>query len=312
MVRSIRTPYGTAGRVIRARPAFLSTTLVLPWVLAGLIALLCNASAYASTPVDSAISSYYPILATEVPDKVQKTLRRIESSSRRYLALSYYLRRADEIENGWSWTEGEVAAYRKTDECRKMLEEVESVRVRFAANNPGYTLRVNIGARSLGTQIRKWNNVSSVSRAAFDFLDSAERFVMVMMRDTTHSGLHLDSFRLGEFRRFMRTYSPRPGRVPTVAVPGLSKHGQLRAFDFKVYRGKRMIAGAHSRTIKSRWEKAGWTAKLKEAVEQVSPRFIGPLAVPYEPWHYNYDASILDPSDSVQIALPDPLHEDEQ
>ena len=306
MDRILLTLCGIAGRAIRVRPASLSLAFFVSVAMLIAPSLFTQSSLVASTPVDSAISAYYPILEAEVPEKVRKTLHRIGSTSRRYLALSYYLRRADEIESGWSWTESEVAAFRKTEECRVMLAEVDSVCSRFAANNPGYTLRVNVGARSLGTQIRKWNNVSSVSRAAFDFLDSAEKFVTVMLTDTSLVAAERDSTRLDRFRIFMQTYSPRPGRVPTVAVPGLSKHGQLRAFDFKVYRGKKMIAGANSRSIKSRWERPGWTTKLKEATLEVSPRFVGPLPTPYEPWHYNYDASISDSSNVEQVAAPMP------
>ena len=97
-----------------------------------------------------------------------------------------------------------------------------------------------------------------------------------------------DSESINRFRAFMQRYEFDDERVPTVATPGLSKHGQLRAFDFKIMKGRRLIAGASSATISSRWDGAGWTAKLREVIVRVSDHFDGPLDNPYEPWHYNY------------------------
>ncbi len=244
----------------------------------------------ARSSVDSLVEACYPLIVAELPQQVQGTLSRISHYPRRYLALSYYLRRADEIVDGWSWTSEEVRAYRATVEFDEMVEDVERVRTLFAEANPGYTLRVHIAARSLGTQISKWNSVSSVSRAAHEFLDSVERFARSLLgADSNGVAYTAAEERLDSFRMFLRTYEPVEERAPTVAVPGLSKHGQLRAFDFKVYKGGRMIAGARSRTIPSQWDRPGWTERLREATAAASPRFVGPLPVPYEPWHYNYD-----------------------
>ncbi len=160
-----------------------------------------------------------------------------------------------------------------------MLVEIEKVKREFAERNPGYSLAVNVQARSLGTQINKWNSVSSVSRAAKDFMDSCAQ----LLRDTVLFPSTPDSLSLYRFHQFLFTYRPQPGRVPTVAVPGLSKHVQLRAFDFKVKKGRRLIAGTTSRTIQAKWELPGWTDKLREAIFAVSDRFEGPLDVPYEP-----------------------------
>jgi hypothetical protein len=73
--------------------------------------------------------------------------------------------------------------------------------------------------------------------------------------------------------------------TPTLAVPGLSPHGQSRAFDFQVMRGSQLIAGPSS---PSSWDESGWTSKLQEAVRRASTKFSGPLASPREPWHYDY------------------------
>ena len=247
-----------------------------------------------SRKTSSLLREYAEQVIPELPEHVRTTLDRIPDFSRRMLALSYYIRRWKELENGWSWTAEEVSAFKLTDEYARMLVEIEKVKREFAESNPGYSLAVNVQARSLGSQIRKWNTVASVRRAAGDFIDSCSR----LFEDTLLFPTHPDSPSVSRFHDFLQTYGPREGRVPTVAVPGLSKHGQLRAFDFKVKKGRRLIAGASSRTIQSRWERPGWTDKLREAIFTVSDRFEGPLDVPYEPWHYNYllDKEVADTS----------------
>lgn len=300
IIRSCTSRAGRSGPLRPARDVFRSLFFVL------ILGALCGVevSARSTSETDSLLGSWIDVLPGELPEPVQKTLQRIPDFSRRFLALASYIRRAGEIPNGWSWTSEEVAAFRNTDEFSRMVEEVEHVRSIFAERNPGYSLRVNIEARPLGTQIRKWNGVSSVSRAANDFLDSAERFVNGMLAIDTLGGPHIPADeRIDSFRVFLQSYEPPDGREPTVAVPGLSKHGQLRAFDFKVYRGGRMIAGARSATIRTAWDEPGWTRRLFEAATAASPRFVGPLPAPYEPWHYNYDPERNE--DSEPLVFPE-------
>lgn len=73
--------------------------------------------------------------------------------------------------------------------------------------------------------------------------------------------------------------------TPPLAVPGLSPHGQSRAFDFQVMRGGELIAGPSGA---GRWDSEGWTEKVRAAVARASTKFKGPLASPREPWHYDY------------------------
>ena len=298
-MRIVRSRFLRAGRSSPLRPARIVSTSIL-LVLTFSAARGIDASAQSTVTTDSLLRSWISILPAELPLHVQQTLERIPEFSRRYLALASYTRRAGEIPAGWSWTSEEVSAFRKTDEFSRMVDEVERVRTIFAERNPGYSLRVNIEARPLGTQIRKWNGVSSVSRAANDFLDIAERFVSEMLTVDTlgHPRVPTDE-RIDSFRVFLQRYVPPDGREPTVAVPGLSKHGQLRAFDFKVYRGAQMIAGARSTTIRTAWDEPGWTRRLFEAATAASPRFVGPLPAPYEPWHYNYDPERDEASEPV-------------
>ena len=226
---------------------------------------------------------YYDSIVGDLPDYVRQTLERIPRFPRRVLAANVYFRRADELRENWSWTSRQVAEYKKSEEYAHMLVEIEKVRREFAERNPGYHLAVNIAARSLETQIRKWNTVSSVGRGAEEFLDSCR----AEFADSVYGEIP-DTASIARFRAFMQRYEFDDDRVPTVATPGLSKHGQLRAFDFKIMQGRRMIAGATSATIPTRWDEPGWTDRLKEAVAAVSDHFDGPLDAPYEPWHYNY------------------------
>lgn len=287
IVRSFISRAGRSGPLRPARVIFDSLVFIL---VLGAVSSRADAYPGSTSQTDSLLGSWIAILPANLPEHVQQTLEKIPDFSRRFLALASYIRRAGEIPEGWSWTSEEVAAFRKTDEYSRMVEEVERVRTIFADSNPGYSLRVNIDARPLGTQIRKWNRVSSVSRAANDFLDSAELFVNELLRVDTLGRPRIPADeRIDSFRVFLHSYVPPDGREPTVAVPGLSKHGQLRAFDFKVYRGGRMVAGARSATIRTAWDEPGWTRRLFEAATAASPRFVGPLPAPYEPWHYNYD-----------------------
>ena len=72
-----------------------------------------------------------------------------------------------------------------------------------------------------------------------------------------------------------------------LAVPGLSPHGQARAFDFQVFRGGQLVAGTDSTRIARDWRDAGWALRVAEAV-RTSTAFVGPLQSPDEPWHYEY------------------------
>lgn len=227
---------------------------------------------------------YADSLAPALPDFVRQTLERIPDPRRRLLAMGSYFRRLDSLEIEWAWTAAQVAEFKRTGEYARMLVEIEKVKQTFAEKNPGYSLAVNIGARSLAVQIGKWNSVRSVGRSAAEFLDSCR----AAMADTLLFPSAPDSASLLRFRAFLERCELDEDRVPTVAVPGLSKHGQLRAFDFKVMQRRRMIAGTTASTIPSHWDGPGWTEKLRQAVMEAGDRFEGPLASPYEPWHYTY------------------------
>ena len=148
----------------------------------------------------------------------------------------------------------------------------------FESANPGYTLRVNTQVRSLEEQLKKWNENDSVARAGEELLRR--------VREELSGPSYAEEPAAADVQRFERFLRGAATRVtPALAVPGLSPHGQSRAFDFQVMRGPQLIAGPSGAGA---WDKEGWTEKVREAVTRASTKFTGPLASPREPWHYDY------------------------
>jgi hypothetical protein len=69
-----------------------------------------------------------------------------------------------------------------------------------------------------------------------------------------------------------------------VAAPRTSDHGRVRAVDFTVMRGRMVVAGITRATVATEWTAPGWARKLAEAAANAN--LVGPLAHPYEPWHW--------------------------
>ena len=234
------------------------------------------------SPTERRLRSYIDSVAAPLDRRITNALARISATPRRLLALKYYLGRLPEVGSIWAWTAAEARAYRKTEEYRQAIAEVTRVRHVFDSLYPGHTLAAPMEIRSLEAQLNNWNSVRSVAVVADSLFDSC----MVMMADTALLFGRSDSIHADAFREFLNGWETPV--APTVAVPGLSQHGQLRAFDFRIYRRRRLIAGATAATIERAWDSSGWTAKLKAAITLASSNFIGPLQNPYEPWHYTY------------------------
>jgi hypothetical protein len=218
--------------------------------------------------------------AESLPGPVAPVLQRIDGTGRRLLALRSYLRASDSLTERWSWSEAQIADYRHSREYGAVQGELESIAARFAQTNPGYALYVNSEVRSLDTQVRRWNENASVGAAAKALENAASREVgrSSCSGDSQPAG--------GTFESFLKVWRPAPR--PTLAAPGLSKHGQARAFDFQVRQGSRIVAATDSSQSASVWDRKGWTRKLRAAVSAASDKFTGPLQDPYEPWHYEY------------------------
>src|ERR1700691_6309653 len=93
-------------------------------------------------------------------------LRQIVGADRRLLALRAYLRAGDSLDARWSWSAAQLAAYPSTQEGEAAAHDIDAVIAAFAAENPGFTLRVNRVPRSLEAQIAHWNQNKSVGITA--------------------------------------------------------------------------------------------------------------------------------------------------
>ena len=213
------------------------------------------------------------------PPPSRRALDRIPNMGRKLLALRSYLRSASRIEDIWSWDEKQITAFEETPQRKALMEEIEAIGAHFAAANPGFGLYVNPHIRSLDDQIAAWNGNTTVGRAANQLY---ENFLVVFSKDGTFpQTIDADAFS-GWLRRFMpRTPAP-------LAAPGLSAHGRASAIDFQIAQDGRVIAPADTSKIEDVWKKDGWDEKLKVSIEAAGPSFAGPLASPYEPWHYDY------------------------
>jgi hypothetical protein len=225
-----------------------------------------------------------PIVAgivREQDPRVADALARIDGEGRRLLALRAYLRSRAHLVERWSWTAEQIAAYQASPEHAELQAEIERVLAAFAQENPGFELWVNPQLRDLDIQLEHWNRNESVSAAA-------EGLLAVARAHATAPGLGQmePSKAQRALEQFLLAHVPVP--TPTMAAPGLSPHGQMRAIDFQVHSEGAVVAGTCTATIAEDWDGAGWTEKLESAVRSASRHFIGPLESPREPWHYTF------------------------
>jgi hypothetical protein len=222
------------------------------------------------------------VLAAALDARARGALARIAPPGHRLLAARSYLRAGAALAARWSWTAEEIAAYERSQEYRTLRGEIAKVTRRFESQNPGYTLYVNLTARSVDQQLERWSSNASVARAAAQILEAA---IESHCRPQTSDAAKLAG--PARLRQFLVDW--RPPVLPTLAAPGLSRHGQLRALDFQVKRGDRIVAGPDSSTIATIWAAQGWTTRVRTAVSAVSTKLEGPLEHPNEPWHYVYE-----------------------
>jgi D-alanyl-D-alanine carboxypeptidase len=206
--------------------------------------------------------------------RVIDALKRILSADRRLLALRGYLRAGDSLAQRWSWSQEQLSNYPATLEGRAAAADIDAVVAAFAAANPGFTLRVNRKLRSLEVQIAHWNVAESVGTAAAVLVAALEQRFIASTPNTD------------QLRQALIEW--KPDVATALAAPGLSAHGQGRAFDFQVERDGQVIAGIDVTLTSQQWDAAGWTQKLRAAVSVAGNHFSGPLESPYEPWHYAY------------------------
>lgn len=202
-------------------------------------------------------------------------LHRINGANRRLLALRAYLRAGEALAARWSWSQERLSHYPATPEGRAATADIDAVLAAFARANPGYTLQVNRQPRSLETQLAHWNENGSVAAVADSLVQYLE----------THLG-GASSASSAQLRAALVQWTPRT--AAPLAAPGLSAHGQGRAYDFAVVQRGRIVAGLDAASAHAHWDAAGWSRALASAVAASGKPFVGPLQSPYEPWHYAY------------------------
>lgn len=259
----------------------MTARIWLAAIAAPLAAVATVALARAAAPDTDSLPSYVTSIGAQLDPRVAPTLVQLVGTGRQLLALRSYLRSAPRLAERWSWTQEQIEAFEDSPEQRDLRQEIDAVRTAFVAANPGFELYVNSQVRSLDVQVEHWNSNESVKAAAEEILAAAQALILSpgfpasrpeQARET------LEAFLIG--------YKPVP--TPTIAAPGLSLHGQMRAIDFQVHQGGRVVAGPSTATIATDWVAAGWAAKLDAAVRVASSRFLGPQASPPAPWHYTY------------------------
>jgi hypothetical protein len=249
-------------------------------VRAVVVLIACLAAAGPALASSSALSEYQLAVMHDLPPVAKETLQRVGDPPRQLLAVRGYIRAGQQVTARWSWSAHEIRAYEASDEYRELLAEIDAVRDRFEAQNPGYSLYANTTARSLDLQLQRWNSNGSVGVIAGRLQEAALR---ELSADTYPT--HPDAKATVRFANFLREWRPTPAAAP-LAVPGLSLHGRSRAIDFQIVHNGRIIAPTEVAKVRSVWEEQGWTRKLAAAMRGV--RFVGPLQSPDEPWHYEY------------------------
>jgi hypothetical protein len=231
--------------------------------------------------INPKLEIYLTSVITRLDKRILEAVEKIDGTGRRLLAVRGYLRSARILDSRWSWSEEEVKRYKASGEYRQVVAEIEKIKKKFEELNPGYSLHVNTEVRSLDTQVEKWNETVSVRSAADDIFNSALKEIT----KPSYKGVP-DKRSLARFKQFLRSYKLM--QEPAVAVPGLSPHGQMRAFDFQIKQGNKIIARPETATIETVWESQDWAQRLKKAVTLASRKFTGPLSSPREPWHYTF------------------------
>ncbi len=237
--------------------------------------------ARAAAPDVDPLPSYVTSISAQLDPRVAQTLVQLVGTGRKLLALRSYLRSAPHLAERWSWTQDQIEAFEGSPEQRDLQQQIDSVRTAFVAANPGFELYVNSQVRSLDVQVEHWNSNESVRAAAEEILAATQALIL---------SPDFPANRPEQAREALKAFlsGHRPVPTPTIAAPGLSLHGQMRAIDFQVHQDGRVVAGPSKASIATDWVAAGWAAKLNAAVRAASDQFVGPQASPPAPWHYTY------------------------
>jgi hypothetical protein len=243
-------------------------------------AVLVIFACLASSPALAAeTTSWDAVLNQLAPPPSGEALAQIPDPGRKLLALRSYIRSGPEIARRWSWTADEIKAFEGSPEQQALLAEIEAVKAHFRANNPGYEIYVHGTVRSLDEQVAKWNANESVGAVAAEILGAYKAAF-------GEAGLQPGAVDAKKLAAWLRGF--QPSKRANLAAPGMTLHGRASAIDFQIMKDGRIHAGADTGKVASIWRAEGWDQKLKASMNAAGPSFIGPLANPDEPWHYDY------------------------
>lgn len=219
------------------------------------------------------------LAAALAPPPSGEALAEIPDPGRKLLALRSYLRFGRGLAERWSWSDAEVKAFNGSPGHKALLAEIAAISAHFKAANPGFEIYVHATVRSLDEQIAKWNANESVGVGGAEILNAftaafGELAVLPGEADVKKAGTWLRGF--------------QPAKRANLAAPGLTLHGRASAIDFQVMKDGKIYAGASEKQVESLWTAEGWDVKLKASIDAAGPSFVGPLANPHEPWHYDY------------------------
>ena len=249
--------------------------------LPALVALMLAASAVCAQHAEDRLAQHLAAIQGMIDARAAAVLPRIDGIGRQLLAMRSYLRAGPGLAGRWSWSDAEIAAWQGSPDQVALNAAVARVRVAFETANPGYSLRVNPEARSVDLQLERWNTNASIAAAAAALAEAAEKAVLAESFPPPGTPLAQTAF-----SDLLRNWLPSP--TPPLAAPGLSPHGQMRAVDFIITQGERIVAGAVTADIPAIWAGAGWAERLASAVRNSGAPFEGPLLLPDEPWHFEY------------------------
>ena len=246
-----------------------------------IVAGACGVRAADTSKSDALVARYLSDLQATLDPRAAATLERIDGLGRQLLAARGYVRSRATLAARWSWSQEDIARYEDSPLQAALDAEIAKVRSAFEAENPSYTLWVNLEVRSLELQLERWNENESVGSAGAALLEEVRSAV-------TASGFPRPRTPQGRERFEQLLSGSMPSPMPTLAAPGLSAHGRMQAVDFQVMQGDTPVAGPAQSEVTAVWLSRGWRDRLLKAVETSSRCLKGPLQVPEEPWHYEY------------------------
>jgi hypothetical protein len=235
---------------------------------------------YVTATVDQVIQASARSDVHDALRQIRETAHFAAAQALQVLALRRYLRMQNKqhvnLHRRWAWTPEQAREHASAGSGQLLMGEAARAQQEFAKNNPGYSLAIS-PLRSLERQVGLWNGNLKVRAAAAGLF----RELLKKVADDEFK-LPITHKKVADLALWLQERDVHP--EPTSAAPGTSDHGQLRAVDFVVVHGGKVIAGTNSDRIAVEWTGPGWTKKLVEAAS--STTLIGPLANPYEPWHW--------------------------